>query len=94
MSSFHSFVRNAEGVTVLVSEPSPRCVTISRDDLSSKMKLEWHQAEGLLYALRAALDEAKQENKAIRKHQLQAVKQSLSKQTVSTRTNLAGKFRV
>ena len=76
-----------------VSEPSPRRVRISKDDLSSEMSWTWIQAEGLLYALRAALDEAKQENKAIRKHQLQAVKQSLSKQTVSTRTNLAGKFR-
>ena len=62
---YKNIVRGAEGITVWVSEPSPRRVTISRDDLSLTIKLDMIRAEGLLYALRAALDEAKQEDKAI-----------------------------
>ena len=62
---YMNIVRNAEGITVWVSEPSPRRVRISRDDLSSEMILDMIQADGLLYALRAALDEAKKEDKAI-----------------------------
>lgn len=65
MSIYNHFQRQAEGLTVAVSEPAPRRVTITKDAQPGGYGLSGlsiQEAEGLLYALQAALADAKSDD--------------------------------